>query len=87
MFTYDIYGKDDALSIELMDYPDKMKVCYHYEMVLYFNASSGYSGRLSEEYEYTIKTDKVLTLDDLEISDDGKHIFVYYQGQDIRFLE
>ena len=85
MLTYDVYGKDDALSIELSDYPDKVKVCYRYEMVIYFNESSGYKGRLSEEYDYTLKTDKLITLEDLEISDDGKHIFVYYQGKDIRF--
>ena len=51
MFIYDVYGEDDTLTIELSDYPDKIKVCYHYEFQLFFNTSSAYEGRLAEEYD------------------------------------
>jgi hypothetical protein len=85
MFRYDIYGSGEALSIELSDYPDKTKVCYHYEMVLYFNAMSGYEGRLSEEYDCELVTDKFISLDDLEIKDEDGFITICYEGKDIRF--
>ena len=84
MYTYDIDGEDDMLTFTLMDYPDKMKVCYHYSFELYFNEESGYQGRLEGDYSHQLSTSKLLSLEDLEIRDDGTHISVFYAGEDIR---
>ena len=84
MYTFDIDGDGDMLTFTLMDYPNKNQVCYHYSFEMYFNEESGYKGRLEGDYAQQLSTSKLLTMEDLEIKDDGTHISVFYAGEDIR---